>query len=146
MASPRPRGIRPEAHGHRHAAQLSGPPRVQLAMWRCFTVSLAPAHAPSSTPSANWPWVNHLFADGAYKRLKLMDKTAYLDFVVEVIRRSDTQKAFEVLPRRWAVERSFGWVTCWRRLMRDHEALRDVSEAMILVAMGGNLLRRSTHP
>ena len=39
-----------------------------------------------------WPWVKHLFADGAYDRLKLMDKAAYLDFVVEIIRRSDDQK------------------------------------------------------
>lgn len=35
-----------------------------------------------------WPWVKHLFADGAYDRLKSMDKAAYLDFVVEIIRRS----------------------------------------------------------
>ena len=37
-----------------------------------------------------------LFADGAYDRLTLMDKAAYLDFVVEIIRRSDDQKGFEV--------------------------------------------------
>jgi hypothetical protein len=48
-----------------------------------------------------WPWVKHLFADAAYDRLKLMDKAAYLDFVVEIIRRSDGKKDFEVLPRRW---------------------------------------------
>lgn len=35
-----------------------------------------------------WPWVKHLFADAAYDRLKLMDKAAYLDFVVEIIRRA----------------------------------------------------------
>ena len=40
------------------------------------------------------------FADGAYDRLKLMDKASYLDFVVEIIRRSDDQKGFKVLPRR----------------------------------------------
>ena len=90
--------------------------------------------------------MKHLFADGAYDRLKLMDKAAYLDFVVEIIRRSDRQKGFEVLPRRWVVERSFGWMTRWRRLVRDYEARIDVSQAMILVAMGGNLLRRTTHP
>ena len=93
-----------------------------------------------------WPWVQHLFADAAYDRLKLMDKASYLDFVVEIIRRSDQQKGFEVLRRRWVVERSFGWMTRWRRLVRDYEARIDVSQAMILVAMGGNLLRRTTHP
>src|SRR5258708_16110892 len=47
-----------------------------------------------------WPWVKHLFADGAYDRLKLMDKAAYLDFVIKVIHRSDYPKTFQVLPRR----------------------------------------------
>jgi hypothetical protein len=50
-----------------------------------------------------WPWVKHLFADAAYDRLKLMDKAAYLDFVIEIIRRSEGQKGFEILPRRWIV-------------------------------------------
>ena len=40
-----------------------------------------------------------------------MDKAAYLDFVIQIIRRSDEQKGFEVLPRRWVVERTFGWMT-----------------------------------
>src|ERR1700733_1352867 len=93
-----------------------------------------------------WPWVKHLFADGAYDRLKLMDKAAYLDFVVEVIRRSDDQKGFKVLPRRWVVERTFGWMIRWGRLGADYEERIDVSQAMILVAMGGNLLRRTAHP
>lgn len=90
--------------------------------------------------------VKHLFADGAYDRLKLMDKAAYLDLVIEVIRRSDDQKGFQVLPRRWVVKRTFGWMTCWRRLVRDYEQRIDVSHAMILVAMGGNLLRRTARP
>ena len=93
-----------------------------------------------------WPWVKHLFADGAYDRLKLMDKAAYLEFVIDVVRRSEGQKGFEVLPRRWVVERTFRWMTRWRRLVRDCQQRIDVSQAMILVAMGGNLLRRTTHP
>lgn len=107
----------------------------------------APGHRSSWTPSASaGRYVKHLFADGAYDRLKLMDKAAYLDFVVEIIRRSEGQKGFEVLPRRWVVERTCGWMTRWRRLVRAYEARIDVSEAMILLAMGGNLLRRTTHP
>ena len=90
--------------------------------------------------------VKHLFADGAYDRLALMDKAAFLKFVVEIIRRSDQQKGFEVLPRRWVVERSFGWMTRWRRLVRDYEKRIDVSRAMIHVAMGGLMLRRNAHP
>jgi len=95
---------------------------------------------------ARWPWVKHLFADAAYDRLELMDKAAYLDFVVDFIRRSDDQKGFALLPRRRVVERTFGWMTRWRRLVRDYEKRIDVSHAMILVAMGANLLRRNAHP
>ena len=53
---------------------------------------------------------------------------------------------FQVIPRRWVVERTFAWMTRWRRLVRDYEERIDGSEAMILVAMGGNLIRRNAHP
>jgi len=76
----------------------------------------------------------------------LDDETPYL-------RRCDNQQGFKVLPRRWVVERTLtcgrlrpGWMIRWRRLVRDHEKRIDVSQAMILVAMGGNLLRRNAHP
>ncbi len=93
-----------------------------------------------------WPWVKQLFADGAYDRAKLMDKATYVDFIVEIIRRNDKQKGFEVLPRRWVVKRSFGWMIRWRRLVRDYEQRLDVSEAMIFIAMGALMLRRLAHP
>jgi len=44
------------------------------------------------------------------------------------------------------VERTFGWMTRWRRRVRDYQKRIDVSHAMILVAMGGNLIRRNAHP
>ncbi|NHO19824.1 IS5 family transposase [Acetobacter oeni] len=93
-----------------------------------------------------WPWVKHLFADGAYDRLQLLDKAAFLDFTVEVVRRSDTTKGFEILPRRWVVERTFGWMIRWRRLVKDYEQRIDVAEAMIHIAMGSLMLRRNAHP
>jgi putative transposase len=92
-----------------------------------------------------WPWLKHLFADSAYDRTRLMDKAAFLDFIVEIVRRIDHQPGFKVLPRRWVVERTFGWMTRWRRLVRDYETRLDVSEAMIHVAMGSLLLRRIAH-
>jgi transposase len=92
-----------------------------------------------------WPWIKHLFADGAYDRTQLMDKAAFLDFVIEVVRRTDNEPGFKVLPRRWVVERTFGWMVRWRRLVRDYEQRLDVSEAMIHVAMGSLLLRRISH-
>jgi putative transposase len=92
-----------------------------------------------------WPWLKLLFADGGYDRTQLMDKAVFLDFVVEIVRRMEGQKGFEVLPRRWVVERTFAWMTRWRRLVRDYEQRIDVSEAMIHVAMGSLLLRRISH-
>src|SRR4051812_35336648 len=68
------------------------------------------------------------------------------DFVIEIVRKLAGQQGFHVLPRRWVVERSFGWMMRWRRLVRDYEERCDVSEAMIHVGMGSLLLRRISHP
>ena len=92
-----------------------------------------------------WPWIKHLFADDAYDRRTLLDKAAFLDFVIDVVRRTDTDPGFKVIARRWVVERSFGWLTRYRRLVRDYEACLDVSEAMIYAAMGSLLVRRISH-
>ena len=92
-----------------------------------------------------WPWIKHLFAAGAYDRTQLMDKAAFLDFIVEVVRRIDDQPGFEVVPRRWLVDRTFARLNRWRHLVPDYEKRIDVSEAMIHVAMGSLLLRRISH-
>mgnify|MGYP001566953687 FL=1 len=65
-----------------------------------------------------------------------MDKAVLRNFVIEIVRRCDTEPGFKVLPRRWVVERTFGWMTRWRRLVRDYEERVDCSEAMIHVALG----------
>ena len=80
--------------------------------WSCLRrrSALTPSRVELYAIRKRWPWVKHLFADSAYDRLKLMDNAAYLDLVVEIIRRSDDQREFEVLPRRWVVERTFGWI------------------------------------
>jgi transposase len=93
-----------------------------------------------------WPWLKLLFADGAYDRGQLMSQAACRDFVVQIVRKLENQQGFHVLPRRWVVERSFGWMMRWRRLVRDYEVRCDVSEAMIHVSMGSLLLRRIAHP
>jgi putative transposase len=90
--------------------------------------------------------LKHFFADGAYDRRTLLDKAAVLDFVVEVVRRTGTDPRLKVIPRRWVVERSFGWLTRYRRLVRDCEERLNVCEAMIFMAMGNLLLRRIAHP
>jgi putative transposase len=91
-----------------------------------------------------WPWVKHLFAYGAYDRRQFLDKAAFLDFTAEIVRRIDA--GFKILPRRWVVERTFGWLTRYRRLVRDCEARIDVSEAFIYAAMTNMIVRRISHP
>ena len=120
---------------------------------RLLMVNLTPANISDSAGAQvildairkRWPWIKHLFADGAYDKTQLMHKAAFLDFIVEVVRRIDDQPGFEVVPRRWVVERTFAWLTRWRRLVRDYEKRIDVSEAMIHVAMGSLLFRRISH-
>ena len=59
---------------------------------------------------------------------------------VEVIKRQG--KEFEILPRRWVVERTFAWLVKNRRLVVDYEQLTSTSEAMIYAAMIRLMLRR----
>jgi transposase len=65
-----------------------------------------------------------------------------LDFIVGVVHRLDDQHSFVPLRRRWVVERSFGWMMPYRRLVRDYEKRLDVSENMIYVATSSSLLKR----
>lgn len=90
------------------------------------------------------PGLKHILADAGYGRTILMDKAAFLDFIVVIIRRSDP-KGLQVLPRRWVVERAFGWMIRWRRPVRGYEKCLDVSEAVIHVTMGALLLRQIAH-
>lgn len=55
-----------------------------------------------------FPWLRHIFADGGYAGQKLRDAMAcHGQWTIEIIKRSDTAKDFEILPRRWVVERTF---------------------------------------
>ena len=61
---------------------------------------------------------------------------------LEIVKRSDDIKGFVVFPRRWVVERTFGWLSQSRRLSKDYERLPETSEALIYVAMTRLMLRR----
>ena len=90
-----------------------------------------------------YPWLRHLFADAAYAGDKLGAALAELGtWTVEVIKRSDTAQGFEVLPRRWVVERTFAWLGRCRRLAKDFEASIASSTAWVLVAHIRLLTRR----
>ena len=81
------------------------------------------------------PWLRHLFADGAYAGDKLsLALSEFGQWTIEVIKHCDTAKGFEVLPRRWVVERTFAWLGRCRRLAKDFEATIASAAAWILVA------------
>jgi transposase len=63
---------------------------------------------------------------------------------LEIIRRGAHAKGFEVLPRRWVVERTFAWIFKNRRLVRDYEQLTAVAETLITIAASATLLHRWT--
>ncbi|MEA2808010.1 MAG: hypothetical protein QOJ17_2151 [Rhodospirillaceae bacterium] len=90
-----------------------------------------------------YPWLRHIFADGAYagdKLKKAMSKFGCWTF--EIIKRSDTARGFEVLPRRWVVERTFAWLNRCRRLAKDFEATVTSAVAWVLIAHIRRLTRR----
>jgi putative transposase len=83
-----------------------------------------------------------IWVDGAY-RGKLIEWVAEnLRFILQSVLRRDDQKSFVILPRRWVVERTFGWLNQYGRLSKDCEVLPSSSEAMIYIAMTRLMLRR----
>ncbi len=82
-----------------------------------------------------FPWLRHVFADGAYAGPKLRGKLAKIgDWTMEIVKRSDTAKGFEIIPRRWVVERTFAWLNRCRRLAKDWEKTIASAEAWITIA------------
>ncbi|WP_435176473.1 transposase [Actinacidiphila sp. bgisy145] len=63
---------------------------------------------------------------------------------LEIVRKEPDQRGFRVQSKRWAVERTFSWLTAHRRLTRDYEASPARSETMIRWAMTGIMVRRLT--
>jgi transposase len=79
-------------------------------------------------------WADSGYANQVDASLVTWARTA-LSIALQIIRRSDDVKGFQVLPRRWVVERTFGWLVRNRRLSRDYERLTSNSETMIKIAM-----------
>lgn len=79
-------------------------------------------------------WADAGYANQIDSGLVTWARTA-ASIVLQIVKRSDDVKGFQVLPRRWVVERTFGWLIRSRRLSRDYERRTDNSEAMIKIAM-----------
>jgi transposase len=101
-----------------------------------------------STLFGLFPFLKKLFADGGYQGVKFQRALAKVlpQLKTEIIKRSDKAKGFEVLPRRWVVERTFAWLGRCRRLAKDWENLTRTALAYIRLASIRLMLRKLCIP
>jgi transposase len=89
-----------------------------------------------------FPFLETIFADSAYGGPKLAKAMAGASWKIEVVKKPKDQKGFEVLPRRWVVERTIAWINRCRRLSKDFENLNRTALAFIRLASIRLMLRR----
>jgi len=89
--------------------------------------------------------LQRIWADGGYKD---MVDYAYRQFgwTLDIVRRPEGTKGFKILPHRWVVERTFGWLGRYRRLSRDFEHTVQASESMVYLASIRRMLKHATAP
>ena len=75
-----------------------------------------------------------IWADGAYGGKLVEWARTVGGWSLELVRRPAQQRTFQVLPRRWVVERTFGWLNLQRRLSKDYEALCETTETWLYIA------------
>lgn len=101
------------------------------------------AQQPLNVLAVAFGWLKLVWADGGFAG-KLVEHVAEIarhrKVKLEMVKRSDDIKGCKVLPKRWIVERTFGWLIQSRRLVRDHEVKIEHSEAMIFLSMSKRML------
>ena len=102
---------------------------ARMLLWRVLSVALG--------------WIKLIWADGGHSG-QLVDEAQSIprhrNAKLEIVKRSDGTRGFKVLPKRWIVERAFGWLIQSRRLVRDHEVNIGHSESMIYLSMTKRML------
>jgi transposase len=92
-----------------------------------------------------FPFIERIFADGGYQGpVTAAAVQALGPWEIEIVKRSDQAVGFEVLPKRWIVERTFAWLGRCRRLAKDYENRTRFAVAYIHLAMIRLMLRRLT--
>ncbi|MCZ7574927.1 MAG: IS5 family transposase [Ardenticatenaceae bacterium] len=86
--------------------------------------------------------LKRVFADQAYRGELVEWVKETFNIVLEIIIKPRDQEGFKILPKRWIVERSFGWLNRYRRLSKDYEHLPESSESMICLAFIRLMLKR----
>jgi putative transposase len=99
-----------------------------------------------SAMHAAYPTVTKVWADGAYAGKLIQHARDELSIDVEVVSAPSGTHTFQVLPRRWVVERTYGWWNRERRLSKDYERLPDTTQAFVYVTMIRLMTRRLGRP
>lgn len=91
-----------------------------------------------------WPRLKKVLADAIYKGDRFLAAWIKDTFgwEIEVVERAPGSKGFQVLPKRWVVERTFAWLGRNRRLSKDYELHPATSETWVYIAMSALLVRR----
>lgn len=95
---------------------------------------------------ARLPFVEHVFANGAYAGKLVAWAKEITHVTLEIVWREPYMKGFVVIRKRWVVERTFAWMMKCRRLVRDYEQLTEVAETLITIAATATLVRRYAWP
>jgi transposase len=95
-----------------------------------------------------FPFLRKLYADGGYQgpvfQKALAQVLRHID--LQIVKRSDRAKGFAVLPKRWIVERTIGWLNRCRRLAKDWENLNRKALAFLRLASIRLMLRKLCNP
>ena len=89
-----------------------------------------------------FPRLQLIWADGGYAGKLVEWVMNNCGWMLEIVKRNSDLKGFHVLPRRWVVERTFGWLNRYRRLSKDYERQTETSENIIYIAMISLMVRR----
>lgn len=101
-----------------------------------------------------YPRLAHLWVDAGYAGSFVTWAQTALGLTVEQVQKEaawtrvapgtelSTRSSFPILPRRWVVERTFGWLGRYRRMSRDYEALPETQQALVYICMIRLMLRR----
>jgi putative transposase len=108
-------------------------------------------------PASTRGQVQQLWVDAGYQGDRMRALVEHVGWNMQIVRRPSTwswvpsgeeppplPRGFQVLPRRWVVERTFAWLGRWRRLSKDYEELPATTEAWIYLAMSRLMLARLT--
>ena len=110
-----------------HAANIQDPDGAKLVLGKLI---------------GRFPRLRLIWADSAYAGRLVAWTSAIGGWVLSVVRRKTDSHRFEVLPRRWVVERALTWLGRCRRLRKDNEALPETSETWVHIAMVHLMLKR----